>query len=203
MYPFTQLLKSRNKVVITDYQLFDFNGHLRSLSDTSFESDERLYVSGKALLTEPRPTASIGPITSWELETNEAGDIVPVLFTENCTYHLGAPKDIYGPFIERTAHGVQIACAIVDFLEAGNRGAEYEDMILSLTTKSGISIEELFSEYFVIFKYLFLYDGNAATGRLLQTQALKTYAKLTGVSSLQTAFTFSISLFVYYHFFYI
>lgn len=105
-----------------------------------------------------------------------------MLVTEECAYHLGSPLKAYEPFAKRTARGIEIGCAIRDFIEGGNRGAEYEDMISYLTSKKGIMVEELFSEYFVIFKFVFLYDVKKnSPPHLMDNRALKTFAKLTGV----------------------
>lgn len=155
-------------------------------------------MSGKVKLKSLRPTATLGPIIGWELEGAEDKDFpVPVLLTEECAYHLGVPNKPYEPFAKRVERGIEIGCAVVDFIEAGNRGAEYEDMIFYLTTRKGITVEELFSEYFVIFKYLFLYDTKKKTpGYIMQTRALKTFAKLTGVNKY---FSYNIHSFIYYY----
>ena len=106
-----------------------------------------------------------------------------MLVTEECAYHLGTPLKAYEPFAKRTARGIEIGCAIKSFIEAGNRGAEYEDMVSHLTSKKGATVEELFSEYFAIFKFIFLYDVKKnSPPNLMDTRALKTFAKLTGVN---------------------
>ncbi|XP_071444299.1 DNA (cytosine-5)-methyltransferase 1-like [Hetaerina americana] len=130
---------------ITDFSVFDQEGHLCPFDNGLIERNVLLFFSGyvKAIYEENSdieggiPAKNIGPINEWWLSGFDGGESALIGFSTGFgEYILMSPSQEYAPFMAAVQEKIFMSKVVIEFLcgARGNSGDTYEDLLNTLRT---------------------------------------------------------------------
>ncbi|XP_076172771.1 DNA (cytosine-5)-methyltransferase PliMCI [Ptiloglossa arizonensis] len=127
---------------ITDFCVYDKNGHLCSFDTGLIEKNVVLYFSGymKPIYEENAcpeggvPTKDMGPINEWWVSGFDGGELALVGFTTAfAEYILMEPAEAYAPFMDSVKEKIYMSKIVIEFL-LDEINPTYEDLLNKLQT---------------------------------------------------------------------
>ncbi|XP_063841265.1 LOW QUALITY PROTEIN: DNA (cytosine-5)-methyltransferase PliMCI-like [Scylla paramamosain] len=183
---------------ITEFNVYDTEGHLCPFDGGLIERNVLLYFSGflKPIYEEDPsaeggiPTKDIGPINEWWISGFDGGEKALIGFsTSYAEYILMSPSEIYSPFVEAVKEKIYLSKLVIEFM-LNDVDASYEDLLNKLETAVPPSGLRTITEDTLLRHAQFVCDqvhnfdlaGEESEDMLITTPCIRDLIRLAGIT---------------------